>query len=319
MALSIPARLASGLAHFLRRPAACAIVAVFGLASNALAGDVGAWTTVGPRVPGGFAATVAVNPSSGAVLAGGYSGVSRSSDGGATWTDSSAGLTFRDVRSLAIDPRTPSVVYAGTSGGGVFKSVDAGASWHRLTSSPESAPLLAVAPLTPSTLYAASFGPGVYKSTDAGATWSHLTNVPVPDVLALAVDPTASGTVWVGGQWDLTSGVGLARTTDGGVSWSPIALGPGQSSVEAIAIAPSSLPPYVPGAVYVGRLGDPTSPAVCRSTDGGASWFAASDGLPVGLEPRTLVVDPRHPLTVYLGTNGFFRCVNGGLSWESAS
>jgi len=62
----------------------------------------------------------------------------KSTDSGATWTDSSAGLTSADIRALLVDHpslASPAVVYAaggGTSGnpGGVFKSYDAGATWH---------------------------------------------------------------------------------------------------------------------------------------------------------------------------------------------
>jgi photosystem II stability/assembly factor-like uncharacterized protein len=56
-------------------------------------------------------------------------GVLKSTDGGASWQPSSAGITNASVQSLAIDPSMPTVVYAGTTDG-VFKSIDAGASWR---------------------------------------------------------------------------------------------------------------------------------------------------------------------------------------------
>jgi hypothetical protein len=46
--------------------------------------------------------------------------VYRSIDGGGYWSAINAGLTHTEVRALAIDPMTPSTVYAGTSEGGVF-------------------------------------------------------------------------------------------------------------------------------------------------------------------------------------------------------
>src|SRR5262249_47618988 len=46
-----------------------------------------------------------------------------------TWTLSSGGLTATDVRGLAIDPLDSDTLYAGTNGGGVFRSEDAGKSW----------------------------------------------------------------------------------------------------------------------------------------------------------------------------------------------
>ena len=87
-----------------------------------------------------------------------------------------------DVRALAIDPITPRTLYAGTYGGGVFKSTDAGATWSAANTGLDSTGVtaLAIDPNTPSTLYAGTGG-GVFKSTDAGATWGAATpGCPLP-------------------------------------------------------------------------------------------------------------------------------------------
>ena len=44
----------------------------------------------------------------------------RSTNGGGNWSAFNAGLTNTDVRAFAIDPVTPTTLYAGTGGGGVF-------------------------------------------------------------------------------------------------------------------------------------------------------------------------------------------------------
>ena len=76
------------------------------------------------------------------------------------------------VHALAIDPTTPTTLYAGTYIG-VFKSTDAGGTWvaasRGLTA--ESIRALAINPATPTTLYAGTHYEGVFKSTDAGGTW----------------------------------------------------------------------------------------------------------------------------------------------------
>src|SRR2546428_6490885 len=63
------------------------------------------------------------------------------------------------IHALAIDPQTPSTLYAGTSGGGAFQSTDGGATWSAintgLTTTCISA--LPIAPQTPSTLYAVAY------------------------------------------------------------------------------------------------------------------------------------------------------------------
>lgn len=59
-----------------------------------------------------------------------YSGVAVSSDGGATWTTSSAGMAPESsVVDFAVDGANPGVVYAATVGAGVFVSSDGGGTW----------------------------------------------------------------------------------------------------------------------------------------------------------------------------------------------
>ena len=57
------------------------------------------------------------------------SGVFKTTDGGASWTPANTGLSGIHVFSLAIDPRTPTTVYAGTFGNKVFKTTDGGEHW----------------------------------------------------------------------------------------------------------------------------------------------------------------------------------------------
>jgi hypothetical protein len=65
---------------------------------------------------------LAVHPQNSDVLyAGTESGVFRSTDGGAKWTEANSGLTTPDVQTIAVDPKTPARLFAGTAGGGVFE------------------------------------------------------------------------------------------------------------------------------------------------------------------------------------------------------
>ena len=80
------------------------------------------------------------------------------------------GLTSTNVRALAIDPVTPTTLYAG--GSGVFKSTNGGGSWSKTAC--YSVRALALDPAAPDTLYVGSSGNGVYKSTDGGGSWSAL-------------------------------------------------------------------------------------------------------------------------------------------------
>src|SRR5450830_1634101 len=90
-----------------------------------------------------------------------------------TWTQ--LPLYGGPVSVLAINPKTPSTLYAGT-GSQVFRSTDSGGTWTALntsfatTSSPVTC--LAIDPLTPSTLYAGTYGRGIFRSIDSGDTWT---------------------------------------------------------------------------------------------------------------------------------------------------
>ena len=144
--------------------------------------------------------------------------VLKSTDGGMSWQASAAGLPAASIVALAVDPQTPTTLYAATvetvtNGGGrsgVFKSVDAGGSWTPAnTGLPADRPgvfALAIDPQTPSTLYAGTAtstytgaGAGVFKSMDGAATWTALeAGLSETEITALAVDPIASRTVYVG-------------------------------------------------------------------------------------------------------------------------
>ena len=92
-----------------------------------------------------------------------------------TWT--SNGPEGGEVFALAIDPVTSTTLYAGTQGGGVFKSTNSGASWSAVNTGLTNTEVraLAIDPTTPTTVYAGTGSSGgVFKSTDAAKTWNAL-------------------------------------------------------------------------------------------------------------------------------------------------
>src|SRR5438093_2141363 len=119
------------------------------------------------------------------------------------------------VSALAIDPQTPTTLYAGTRFDGVFKSTDGGGTWSASnTGLPQgrSVDALAIDPQTPTTLYVGTFG-GVFKSTDSGDACrvGHGLGASLVDVLA--IDQRTTPTVYPG-----TPG-GALQTDDGGGPW----------------------------------------------------------------------------------------------------
>ena len=115
------------------------------------------------------------------------------------WT--SSGPDGGIVNALAVDPVTPATVYAGTNGGGVFKSVNGGGSWTAVSAGLTTpyVRVLAIDPFTPATVYVGTAASGVFKSVNGGGSWTAvntgLTNL---NVNVLAVDPHTPATVYAG-------------------------------------------------------------------------------------------------------------------------
>ena len=252
-------------------------------------------------------------------LLGAIAGIFKSTDGGANWSPASSGLLGLPAQGLAIDPQTPSTLYAGTQVHGVFKSTDGGSSWSAVNTDLTDFNVLALAidPQTPSTLYAGlAGGLHVQKSVDGGATW--ITRIPIGGsplatvVRALAVDPETPTTVYAG-------------TTNGGVfksnaffSWSAVNTGLTALDVRTVAVDP-----ITPSILYAGTDG-----GMFKTTNGGSSWSAVNTGL-TNLDIRALVLGSQIPSTLYVGFEGLgflgfpfggvFKSTDGGANWGSAS
>src|SRR4029077_11385451 len=121
-------------------------------------------------------------------------GVFKSTDGAASWTSANNGLGAQPVNALAVDPKSPSTIYAGTANAGVFRSTDAAASWTAATNglTPTLIHSLAIDPKTFSTIYAGT-GAGLFKSTDGAASWTAVGGQP-SNFFALAIDPVTPST-----------------------------------------------------------------------------------------------------------------------------
>src|SRR5262249_29445459 len=130
--------------------------------------------------------------------------ISKSTDGGNTWSAVNTDLPRTGISALVIDPTIPTTLYAGTNGSGVFKSTNGGSAWSTAnTGLPGSFPVtraLAIAPTTPTTLYAGTFvgtESDLFKSTNEGSSWSAVhTGLSLNDtyIVALAIDPNTPTT-----------------------------------------------------------------------------------------------------------------------------
>ena len=148
---------------------------------------------------------------------------------------------FRAGRTTAVGgvPGQPAIFYLGSSGGGVWKTVDAGTTWHNISDGffdVGAVGAIAVAPSDPSVIYVGtgeasirgqttSPGDGVYKSNDAGKTWAHLGLADTLHIAAIAVDPANPDIVYVAAQgnpWMPSRDRGVYRSRDGGKTWSRV-------------------------------------------------------------------------------------------------
>jgi|GEM_PF-1556159 len=178
-----------------------------------------------------------------------------STDGGANWSASNTGLTSQSIISLAVEPKSPTTIYVGTNlftGGGVFKSTNAGASWSRIAGLGGEVNAFAFDPVNANTVYAVASpdlggsGGGLYRSTDNGNSWSQFVRTGF-GVLSIAIDPANPATIYLG--TDLFSGLGVLKSTNGGANFS--ASGLTTQRVRALVIDRNN-----PATVYAGTTGN---------------------------------------------------------------
>jgi photosystem II stability/assembly factor-like uncharacterized protein len=268
-------------------------------------------------------------------------GVLKSTDEGKSWHAVNTGLPTTMVRgetiplipSLAIDPQTPSTLYAATEAG-LFMTTDGGNNWRAVLKQPAIAGLrlttVVIDPQTSTTIYVGSArslpgsSGGVFKSIDGGDHWIVASNsgLSIPDIQILAIDPRSPATLFAAvastlpsdGYLSPTTGGGftpggLFKSTDGGRTWRSITTGLPNGVVHALAIDPQGS-----NTVYAG----PSANGVYKTTNGGESWRAVNIGLTgLDLYSSALAIDPKAPTTVYVTTvGGIFKSTESGDLWQ---
>lgn len=215
------------------------LLALCGTLFAAFAAD---WQLVGPY--GGSASVVVANPHApGAFLAGSNNGLLfYTTNGGDAWTRLPFAAQLQGVlRALAIDPVHRDTFYAGVDGAevsGLWRSQDAGLTWHRLPGlraesvwSLEFMPAVSAEPssnvsASPNTrgsrALLAGTGTGLFRSSDQGETWQRLSpesNLDLRPIVSIAVNPANPQQIFAGTThlpW---------RTDDGGRTWRSIHTG----------------------------------------------------------------------------------------------
>jgi photosystem II stability/assembly factor-like uncharacterized protein len=289
------------------QPLKSAIVAYSFLLSANLSA---AWLATGPF--GGDADIVRAIPKTrGHIIAAARNGLIFSSvNGGASWINLPFPAQFSGVlHALEIDPKLNGPWYAGVESdmsrvSGVYKSTDAGLTWHLLAGT-EGIGVWSLA-LWPgdSSVIAAGTSTGIFISNDAGASWKRIS--PVNDtelrpVVSLAFHPTDSKMLYAGTThlpW---------RTTDGGVTWESIHTGMlDDSDVFSIQVD-AHRPEHVMASACSG---------VYNSIDGAGHWTKLDT--PKGaFRTHFVALDPRHDGVIFAGTtDGLLKSDSGGHAWR---
>lgn len=262
-----------------------------------------------------------------------HRGLYRSEDGGANWTKVLFVNDSTGCADVAINPINPDTILAATwervrhptyrrafgPGCGIWRSVDGGDTWTRLTNglpvpSDDVGRIgLAMAPNNPSVIYAQIItgsisgyqGLGLYRTLNSGTTWTRRDASGFTGIFGgfgwyfgeVAVDPNSANTVYA-------LGVDIARSTDGGVNFLNVRAG-AHVDEHALWIDPANSQH-----IYMGSDG-----GFFWTTNGGTSW-STSDDLPI-TQFYAGTIDPTNPDRLMGGTQDNNTLTTGGppSSW----
>ena len=273
-------------------------------------------------------------------------GVWKTIDAGHSWTNTTDGqIAVGSIGAVAVADSNPGIVYAGTGsskirsnvsiGRGIYKSVDGARTWQfaGLRDVGQIAGVR-INPADPNEVFVAATGNpfrnsadrGVYRTRDGGKTWQKILYINetlgAADIEFQPGNPrTLFASLWHGQRrpWTITSGSndgGLYKSTDGGDTWAKLTGGLpgglfGRANIGVTAAAPDRL--Y---ALIEARPGQ----GLYRSDDAGVSWANVNAENRLVTRPfyyNTLGVDPNNPDLVFVGTENWFRSVDGGKTFKA--
>lgn len=255
---------------------------------------------------------------------------------------------FRGGRSVTAtgvvgDPYT---YYMGTTGGGLWKTNDAGVSWNNISDGffkTGSVGAVAVSESSPNIIYVGMgehavrgvmthHGDGVYKSTDAGKTWKKIGLDLTQHIGRIAIHPKNPDIVYVAAQGALYSDSkerGVFKSTDGGTTWTKVLYVNDKAGCVELSmdmnnplVLYAAMSEYgrLPWKVITGGEGN----GMYKSTDGGTTWDKIQDGLPKELGKMAIAVCRSNSDKVYAliesdsdkELGGLFVSNNAGKKWS---
>jgi photosystem II stability/assembly factor-like uncharacterized protein len=250
------------------------------------------------------------------------------------------------VVTVAGVPGNPNLFYAGTVGGGVWKSTDDGVEWKNISDGKLPGPsssigAVAVAASNPNTIYVGTGeadirndmipGDGVYKSTDAGKSWQYAGLRDTHSISAIVVDPKDANIVYaasMGHVFKADLDRGVFKSADGGKSWNKVlfvdentggiclVMDPNHAEVLYATMWQAARMPW-------GLISGGSGSGIYKSTDAGAHWtnLTHNQGLPqmvlgrVGLSVAASNSNIMYAI-IQAKEGGVFRSNDAGVTWK---
>ncbi|HFA49366.1 MAG TPA: glycosyl hydrolase [Bacteroidetes bacterium] len=272
---------------------------------------------------------------------------------GLDWRSVGPAVTSGRIADFAVHPQKHSTYYVATASGGVWKTTNAGTTYEPIFDGEGSYSIGCVTldPSNPNTVWvgtgennnqrSVAYGDGIYKSNDGGGSWQHMGLKESEHIGKIIVDPRNSDVVWVaaiGPLWSKGGDRGLYKSTDGGATWEQVLKNEKGESLldEHTGVTDIIMDPRNPDVVYAAAFqrrrhvftyvgGGPGS-TIYKTTDGGATWEKAANGLPgVDIGRIGLAISPADPEVLYAiveaaqGKGGFFKSTDRGASWKKQS
>ncbi len=244
-------------------------------------------------------------------------------------------------------PTDNKIIYIGTGGGGVWKSVDGGVIFKPVFDKhPQSIGALAINPKNPDkevwagtgevwTRNSVSLGDGIYKSEDAGQNWTKMGLEKTERISSIKIDYNNPNIMYVGAMgtlWGPNEDRGVYKTTDGGRTWEKIFYIDNNTGCSDLVMDPKN-PEILYAAFWQYRRtaysfdsgnDNPAKSALYKSTDAGKTWAKIHNGFPTGKMGRiAIAVAPSNPEILYSviesekpENKGLYRSDDGGKNWK---
>lgn len=249
------------------------------------------------------------------------------------------------VRGIAVHPSNPDIVYIGAASGGLWKSIDGGATWQNLSDdfACNTFGAIAIDPNNPDVVYAGTGevkssgvrniydGRGLYKSTDGGANWTQITDGfgLITQFADIEVSPHNSSIVFaaLGNGYSHSNSFlnneGIWRSDDGGITWNRTLVAQNSFNYDAAAYD-VIVHPTDPNRIYA-ALGMSTPSGFYVSIDNGRTWSPSNSGLPDAIERIQIALSPAAPATIYAVAfstsftpyrTRLYKSIDNGTTWN---